>query len=118
VNIGTSEARLEQVGIRYHIVKNDRPIPLEPDIIATENLSGRKLPCGINWRIMELKDKDRLTLSPEQNVEIQKASSRLYCVGFISYRMVRYCFQTSADATAFTRQFVRATQRRVVGGGN
>ena len=32
--------------------------------------------------------------------------------------MVRYCFQTSADATAFKRQFVHATQRRAVGGGN
>jgi hypothetical protein len=32
--------------------------------------------------------------------------------------MVRYCFQTSADATAFTRQFVHAAERRAVGGGN
>ena len=36
----------------------------------------------------------------------------------LSVGMVRYCFQTSADATAFTRQFVHATQRRAVGGGN
>jgi hypothetical protein len=32
--------------------------------------------------------------------------------------MVRYCFRTSADATAFTRQFVHAAQRRTVGGCN
>jgi len=32
--------------------------------------------------------------------------------------MVRYCFQTSADATAFRRRFVDATQRRTVVGGN
>jgi hypothetical protein len=32
--------------------------------------------------------------------------------------MVRYCFQTSADATAFTRQFVHAAQRRTVAGGD
>ena len=32
--------------------------------------------------------------------------------------MVRYCFQTSADATAFTRQFVHAAERRAVGSGN
>jgi hypothetical protein len=30
--------------------------------------------------------------------------------------MVRYCFRTSADATASTRQFVHAAQRRTVGG--
>jgi hypothetical protein len=29
--------------------------------------------------------------------------------------MVRYCFQTLADATAFSRQFVDAAQRRAVG---
>ena len=32
--------------------------------------------------------------------------------------MVRYCFRTPTDATAFTRQFVHAAQRRAVGGGN
>jgi hypothetical protein len=32
--------------------------------------------------------------------------------------MVRYCFRTPADATAFTRQFVHAAQRRVVGSGH
>jgi hypothetical protein len=32
--------------------------------------------------------------------------------------MVRYCFQTSTDATAFTRQFVHAAQRRAVVGGH
>ena len=32
--------------------------------------------------------------------------------------MVRYCFQTSADATAFTRQFVQTGERRVVGGAS
>jgi hypothetical protein len=31
---------------------------------------------------------------------------------------VRYCFRTLADATAFKRRFVRAAQRRTVGGGN
>jgi hypothetical protein len=32
--------------------------------------------------------------------------------------VVRYCFRTPADATAFKRRFVNATQRRTVGGGN
>ena len=32
--------------------------------------------------------------------------------------MVRYCFRTLEDATAFTRRFVHATQRRAVVGGN
>ena len=31
---------------------------------------------------------------------------------------VRYCFRSLADATAFRRRFVDATQRRAVGGGN
>jgi hypothetical protein len=31
---------------------------------------------------------------------------------------VRYCFRTLADATAFKRRFVHATQRRAVGGSN
>jgi hypothetical protein len=31
---------------------------------------------------------------------------------------VRYCFRTLADATTFERQFVHATQRRTVVGGN
>jgi hypothetical protein len=31
---------------------------------------------------------------------------------------VRYCFRTPAHATAFTRRFEHATQRRTVGGGN
>jgi hypothetical protein len=32
--------------------------------------------------------------------------------------MVRYCFRTSTDATAFTRQFVHAAQRRAIVGCN
>ena len=31
---------------------------------------------------------------------------------------VRYCFRSSGDATAFKRRFVRASQRRAVGGGD
>jgi hypothetical protein len=31
---------------------------------------------------------------------------------------VRYCFRSLADAAAFQRRFVDATQRRAVGGGN
>jgi hypothetical protein len=31
---------------------------------------------------------------------------------------VRYCFRSLADATAFRRRFVDATQRRAVGGGD
>ena len=31
---------------------------------------------------------------------------------------VRYCFRSLADATAFRRRFVDATQRRAVVGGN
>jgi hypothetical protein len=31
---------------------------------------------------------------------------------------VRYCFRSLADATAFRRRFVDATQRRTVVGGN
>jgi hypothetical protein len=31
---------------------------------------------------------------------------------------VRYCFRSPADATAFRRRFVDATQRRTVVGGN
>jgi hypothetical protein len=31
---------------------------------------------------------------------------------------VRYCFRSSEDATAFKRRFVRASQRRAVGGGD
>ena len=33
-------------------------------------------------------------------------------------KAVRYCFRAPADATAFRRRFVRAAQRRTVGGGN
>jgi hypothetical protein len=32
--------------------------------------------------------------------------------------VVRYCFRTLADATAFKRRFVHAAQRRTVFGGN
>jgi hypothetical protein len=32
--------------------------------------------------------------------------------------MVRYCFRTAADATAFTRRFVYAAERRTLVGGN
>ena len=38
--------------------------------------------------------------------------------GNLPAKAVRYCFRTSADATAFKRRFVHATQRRTVGGGN
>jgi len=31
---------------------------------------------------------------------------------------VRYCFRTLADATAFKRRFVHASERRAVGGSN
>lgn len=32
--------------------------------------------------------------------------------------MVRYCFHTAADATAFTRQFVRAAEKRTISGSS
>jgi len=32
--------------------------------------------------------------------------------------VIRYCFRTLADATAFKRRFAHATQRRAVGGGD
>ena len=34
----------------------------------------------------------------------------------LAAKAVRYCFRTSADATAFKRRFVRAAQRRAVFG--
>jgi hypothetical protein len=36
----------------------------------------------------------------------------------LAAKAVRYCFRTSADATAFKRRFVHATQRRTAGGGH
>jgi len=83
VNYGTAVALLQEVGIKFHIIRNDRSLP-EPKIDAVHRAGGARLECGPNY---EFPPYDNGTiLTPEQNVEIQKGRSKLFCVGYVSYQ--------------------------------
>jgi len=82
INAGTADATLNTFGIRCHVVKNDRALPIKP-YIESFPLGGRPAPIGLNLEFPNIDIGRRLT--PEENVEIQQGRSRLYCVGFVSY---------------------------------
>jgi hypothetical protein len=90
VNTGTAEAILEEVGLDYHVVRNDRAIPGSsnsatgsPAINAVFKFGGQKLPCGRNWPTHDINIGRALTA--QENADIQQGRSKLYCVGFVSY---------------------------------
>ena len=84
VNTGTTEAILQEIGIRFYVVANDRPIPFDRQITPALPLSGRRLQSGVNGEVEGIPFD--MVISDEQNVQIQQGRSKLYCVGFISYQ--------------------------------
>jgi hypothetical protein len=83
VNIGTVDATLAEVGIRYEIVRNDLSLPPKPHIDAVYNFAGARLPCGRNFVIDRLANGP--TLTAEEAADIQQERSQLYCIGYVSY---------------------------------
>jgi len=83
VNIGTVEARLGVVGIRYEIVSKDMPLPPNPNIDLVHNFKGTRLSCGRNLTIDRIETEP--TLTAEQAADIQQGRSQLYCVGYLNY---------------------------------
>jgi hypothetical protein len=84
VNTGTTDAKLEEIGIRYHVVREGAMLPADPHIPAAFRTSEVFLQCGINQRIENI-DIGRV-LSDEENSSIQQEQSKLFCVGYVSYR--------------------------------
>jgi hypothetical protein len=82
VNTGTAIGTLGQVGIRCHVVGNERSLPADPSIAATLRLSGAP-PLGVNWAISNLNTARVLTA--QERMDIQRGTAKLYCVGWISY---------------------------------
>jgi hypothetical protein len=82
INTGTGDAILNEIGIRYHVVRNDRALPIEPRILGRP-LGGIQLQTGLNFEIPNINIGRILTA--EENADIQQGRSRLYCVGYVSY---------------------------------
>jgi hypothetical protein len=83
INTGTGIAIMNQAGIRYHVVRNDHALPIEPRIHGSLILGQTQLQTGLNYEIPNINIGRILT--PQENADIQQGRSKLYCVGFISY---------------------------------
>jgi hypothetical protein len=90
VNNGPAAATMNEIGIRFEIARANRDVPFDPDIAAIQGIQvqgrpllGYPLPTGISLKITGIQ-RD-MVLNDEQNVAIQNGTSRLYCIGFVSY---------------------------------
>ena len=83
VNHGTSDAFLQQIGVKYFVVRNDRQLPIEPEIPAVFGAGKERLRGGLNYTFGGINSGRVLT--PRENDAIQKAEARLFCVGYVSY---------------------------------
>jgi hypothetical protein len=87
INDGNSDGILGQVGIRYHVIRAERSLPIEPKIDHIFDFIGSRLPPGVDWQIPSLDksiDVDRVLTSSEY-ADIEQGRAKLYCVGWISY---------------------------------
>jgi len=108
VNTGTSDAFIGEVGIAFHVVRNDRALPLEPRMPAIRNFNGGKLLTGRNWEIPDINI--GRTLDNAENVAIQNGSAKIYCVGWLSYldsvdrmRITGFCRVLECPPSALAR---------------
>jgi hypothetical protein len=83
VNVGTVEATLRQVGIRYEVVGKDRPLPPIPTI-EPFYYSEAKIACGLNYPLPKIENGP--TLTKEEAFDILQERSQLYCIGYVSYQ--------------------------------
>ena len=83
VNAGTAEAIPGEIGLRFHVVRTDRRLPIDPRIQAVLSGVRQWLPVGRNWETNGINI--GFDLTAEQNVDIQQGRARLYAVGFVSY---------------------------------
>ena len=84
VNTGTGEARLNQIGIRYEIVRSGALLPVNPAINAAIYAGGAAWDKGARNVNFENVDIGRIVTAPE-NTEIQNKRSQLFCIGYVSY---------------------------------
>jgi hypothetical protein len=82
VNNGTAEGIFNEAGLRFFVVKADRPLPPEPNIPVILRGPGKML-CGLNLYFREIDTNTVLT--QQENVDVQNARSKLYCIGYVSY---------------------------------
>jgi len=59
-------------------------LPLKTAITAVQHFGGQALPVGLNCPFPDISINRKFTA--EENHEIHQGVSRLYCVGWISYR--------------------------------
>jgi hypothetical protein len=83
VNHGTADAFLQQIGVRYFVVRSDRELPIKTDISANVGLIGATLSSGLNYVLPNIKSET--ILSAAENTAIQQGDARLFCVGYVSY---------------------------------
>jgi hypothetical protein len=83
VNSGTSNAFLQQVGMRFFVVRNGRGLPIEPDIPAIFGAGKAPLESGLNYPFLNLTTK--AVLSSAEYSAIQTNAADLYFVGYVSY---------------------------------
>jgi hypothetical protein len=107
VNHGTSDALLQQVGLKYFVVRTERDLPIEPEIPAIFGAADERLQSGLNYTFPNINN-GRI-LNPEENSAIQQGRARLFCVGYVSYldvaqrmRITGFCrvLKFPIDATA------------------
>jgi hypothetical protein len=82
LNNGETVALLQELGLKYLVVRNDRDLPLEPDIPAIVNFGNARLPVGRNLPLRNLNANKILTGT--ENSAIQEGRAKLYCIGWIS----------------------------------
>ena len=82
LNNGETVALLQELGLKYLVVRNDRDLPLEPDIPAIVNFGNARLPVGRNLPLRNLNANKILTGT--ENSPIQEGRAKLYCIGWIS----------------------------------
>lgn len=83
VNNGTSDALLQNVGMRFFVVRDGRDLPIETEIPALFGAENARLQTGLNYSFLKIDTKTILT--PAQYSAVQANEAKLYCVGYVSY---------------------------------
>jgi hypothetical protein len=82
VNTGTSDALLQQVGMRFFVERTGRALPMEPEIPIIFGAGGARLESGLNYPFPNLPVG---MLNAAQYSAIETGAAQLYCVGYVSY---------------------------------
>jgi hypothetical protein len=89
VNTGTGRARLNQIGIRYEIVRNGALLPVNPAINPVLQAGGAVWDIGA--RNTNFENIIGRVITALENTEIQNKTSQLFCIaqlfciGYVSY---------------------------------